>query len=167
MIKRQKTCRVITSLTICNLLNVTKCSFLNDDWLIKKSFFHQWWYCNLQFLHLDYKKCVWCSICNVCKLFNNFFFPENLDQVRYLNIGFFPALFLLIDIYSSWLCVRILVLNVILVLYYLELVMLELKHKVFLSVITYVVFLFVSQITQFAEQVEIRLILKSVNSKNL
>ena len=44
--------------------------------------------------------------------------------------------------------------------------MLELKHKVFLSVITYVVFLFVSQITQFAEQVEIRLILKSVNSKN-
>ena len=40
-----------------------------------------------------------CKYANVQQQFYSL--PENVDQVKFLNIGFVPALLLLIDIYSS------------------------------------------------------------------
>ena len=75
---------------------------------------------------------------------------ENLDQLSNLNIDLVFLLIILTDIYSSYLCVWILISIVAVIFYYLTT-----GTKSFIYVFAKVVSLKPSEITQFADQIRI------------
>ena len=145
---QQTTSCVIISLTTCNFLNVFIYFYMIFDWLIKNVF------------SINHNNIVFKSILSAMVKQKVYLLPQNLGQLRNLNIGLEHLVVLFLnDIYSSQLCVWILILIIAIVFHYLELIKLQLKHKFSYQLLQMLYF----GTTQFADQVIMRLISQLIN----
>ena len=98
----------------------------------QRCFFHQPCHCNILFLLLEEN--ILCALFWPCYQYmmkqKVYLLLGNLDQLYHLNIVFVLDLILLIDSYSSYLCLWILIWFVVVVLYYLQLVKLLLEYSI-------------------------------------